>query len=185
MRRWPRSASDVKLVLSSEGGDREGLSKRYIAQAVEDSLTRLQTDYIDLYQAHKDDPNTPLEETLAAFDGLIKAGKVRAIGASNHTGARLGEALRIGSARALPRYQTLQPPYNLYDRSDYETNLEPVCTADAIGVIPYFSLASGFLTGKHRSKEDLAKSKRGSLVENGPGAQIKGEYGLQVRTAIP
>jgi aryl-alcohol dehydrogenase-like predicted oxidoreductase len=161
------------------GPDREGLSKRYITQAVEDSLTRLQTDYIDLYQAHRDDPNTPLEETLAAFDGLIKAGKVRAIGASNYTGARLAEALRTSSARSLPRYQTLQPLYNLYDRSDYETNLEPVCTANAIGVIPYFSLASGFLTGKYRSKEDLAKSPRGMLVENKLDAR-----GLKILAAL-
>jgi aryl-alcohol dehydrogenase-like predicted oxidoreductase len=166
---WLRtSGKRADVVLATKvgnpmGGDRKGLSRGYIAQAVEDSLARLQTDYIDLYQAHRDDPNTPLEETLEAFDALIKSGKVRAIGASNYTGARLGDALRI-SARGLPRYQTLQPLYNLYDRSNYETDLEPVCTANAIGVIPYFSLASGFLTGKYRSKEDLTKSKRGSMV---------------------
>ncbi len=183
--RWLRARGkreDVVLATKvgmSMGGDREGLSKRYIAQAVEDSLMRLQTDYIDLYQAHQDDPNTPLEETLAALEGLIKAGKVRAIGASNYRGARLIEALRISSARGLPRYQTLQPLYNLYDRADYETNLEPVCTANAIGVIPYFSLASGFLTGKYRSKEDLAKSKRGALVENKLGAR-----GLKILAAL-
>jgi aryl-alcohol dehydrogenase-like predicted oxidoreductase len=169
--RWLRARGkreDVVLatkVGNPMGGDRKGLSKGYIAQAVEDSLARLQTDYIDLYQAHRDDPNTPLEETLEAFDALIKSGKVRTIGASNYTGARLGEALRI-SARGLPRYRTLQPLYNLYDRFDYETDLEPVCTANAIGVIPYFALASGFLTGKYRSKEDCTKSTRGSFVQS-------------------
>jgi aryl-alcohol dehydrogenase-like predicted oxidoreductase len=160
------------------GEDRNGLSKRYIVQAVEDSLARLQTDYIDLYQAHRDDPNTPLEATLEAFDALIKSGKVRAIGASNYTGARLGEALRIG-ARDLPRFQTLQPLYNLYDRSNYETDLEPVCIANALGVIPYFSLASGFLTGKYRSKEDLTKSKRGAFVESKLDAR-----GLKILAAL-
>jgi aryl-alcohol dehydrogenase-like predicted oxidoreductase len=169
--RWLRARGkrdDVVLatkVGSPMGADRRGLSKRYIAQAVEDSLERLQTDYIDLYQAHRDDEQTPLEETLEAFDALIKAGKVRAIGASNYTGARLGEALRA-SGQGLPRYETLQPLYNLYDRAGYETDLEPVCIAGGIGVITYFSLASGFLTGKYRSKEDLKKSTRGSLVES-------------------
>jgi len=145
------------------GGDRTGLSRRYIMQAVEDSLKRLQTDYIDLYQAHRDDPKTPLQETLEAFDALIRAGKVRAIGASNYTGARLSEALRV-SAAGLPRFQSLQPLYNLYDRSGYETDLEPVCIAHDLGVIPYFSLASGFLTGKYRSRDDLAQQARGGFV---------------------
>jgi aryl-alcohol dehydrogenase-like predicted oxidoreductase len=160
------------------GGERRGLSKRYIAQAVEDSLRRLQTDYIDLYQAHRDDPQTPLEETLEAFDALIKAGKVRAIGASNYTGARLGEALQAGG-HDLPRYQTLQPLYNLYDRAGYETDLEPVCVASGVGVITYFSLASGFLTGKYRSKDDLKKSKRGSFVES-----KLDERGLRILAAL-
>ncbi len=167
--RWLRARGkrdDVVIatkVGSRMAADREGLSKHYILQAVEDSLARLQTDYIDLYQAHRDDAQTPLEETLGAFDSLLKSGKVRAIGASNYTGARLTEALGL-RANGLPSYQTLQPLYNLYDRHGYETDLEPVCTANGIGVIPYFSLASGFLTGKYRSKEDLAKSKRGSMV---------------------
>jgi len=160
------------------GGERRGLSKRYIAQAVEDSLRRLQTDYIDLYQAHRDDPQTPLEETLEAFDALIKAGKVRAIGASNYTGARLGEALQAGG-HGLPRFQSLQPLYNLYDRAGYETDLEPVCVASGLGVITYFSLASGFLTGKYRSKDDLKKSKRGSFVENKLDAR-----GLRILAAL-
>ncbi|MGO9934895.1 MAG: aldo/keto reductase [Steroidobacteraceae bacterium] len=170
--RWLRARGrrdDVVLatkVGNSMGADRKGLSKRYIAQAVEESLSRLQTDYIDLYQAHRDDKNTPLEETLEAFDALIKSGKVRAIGASNYTGARLGEALRVSSEKGLPRYQTLQPLYNLYDRSNYETDLEAVCISASLGVVPYFSLASGFLTGKYRSKEDLKKSKRGAFIES-------------------
>jgi aryl-alcohol dehydrogenase-like predicted oxidoreductase len=182
--RWLRARGrrdDVILatkVGNPMGGDRRGLSKGYIAQAVEDSLERLQTDYIDLYQAHRDDPQTPLEETLEAFDVLIKAGKVRAIGASNYTGARLGEALRAGG-RGLPRFDTLQPLYNLYDRAGYETDLEPVCIAGGIGVITYFSLASGFLTGKYRSKEDLKKSKRGSFVESKLDAR-----GLEILAAL-
>jgi aryl-alcohol dehydrogenase-like predicted oxidoreductase len=147
------------------GGDRKGLSRRYIIQAVEESLSRLNTDYIDLYQAHRDDSNTPLEETLEAFDALIKAGKVRAIGASNYTGRRLDEALSTSASRGIARFDTLQPLYNLYDRSDYETDLEPVCLRAGIGVLPYFALASGFLTGKYRSKEDLKKGKRGAFVE--------------------
>jgi aryl-alcohol dehydrogenase-like predicted oxidoreductase len=170
--RWLRARGrrdDVVLatkVGNPMGGDRKGLSKTYITRAVEDSLSRLQTDYIDLYQAHRDDPGTPLEETLEAFDALIKSGKVRAIGASNYTGARLGEALRVSSRTGLPRFHTLQPLYNLYDRSNYETDLEAVCIGATLGVMPYFALASGFLTGKYRSQEDLQKSKRGAFVAN-------------------
>ncbi|MGP8246138.1 MAG: aldo/keto reductase [Bryobacteraceae bacterium] len=141
--------------------DKKGLSKSYILRAVEDSLTRLQTDYIDLYQSHADDSATPLEETLEAYRDLIRQGKVRAIGASNYTGARLREALTVSESHHLPRYESLQPHYNLYEREGYETDLEPVAKAAGIGVIPYFSLASGFLTGKYRSEDDLAKSVRG------------------------
>jgi aryl-alcohol dehydrogenase-like predicted oxidoreductase len=183
--RWLRARGrrdDVVLatkVGNSMGGDRKGLSKRYIAQAVEDSLSRLQTDYIDLYQAHRDDPNTPLEETFEAFDALIKSGKVRVIGASNYTGARLAEALRVSNQTGLPRFHTLQPLYNLYDRSNYETDLEPVCLDGALGVMPYFALASGFLTGKYRSKEDLNKSKRGAFVANKLDAR-----GLRILAAL-
>jgi aryl-alcohol dehydrogenase-like predicted oxidoreductase len=147
------------------GPDKKGLSKPYIMQSVEDSLTRLQTDYIDLYQAHVDDPDTPLEETLEAFALLVEQGKVRAIGASNYTGERLAEALRVSKEHRFPRYETLQPHYNLYDRADHETNLEPVCLQEEIGVIPYFALASGFLTGKYRSEGDLSKSARGQGVK--------------------
>ena len=183
--RWLRvrgKRDDVVLatkVGNPMGGDRKGLSKHYIAQAVEDSLSRLQTDYIDLYQAHRDDPNTPLEATLEAFDALIKSGKVRAIGASNYTGARLGEALRVSTQAGLPRFHTLQPLYNLYDRSNYETDLEAVCIGAALGVMPYFSLASGFLTGKYRSKDDLKKSKRGAFVESKLDAR-----GLRILAAL-
>jgi aryl-alcohol dehydrogenase-like predicted oxidoreductase len=161
------------------GGDRRGLSKRYITQAVEDSLSRLQTDYIDLYQAHRDDPNTPLEETLEAFGALIKSGKVRAAGASNYSGARLGEALRVSSQKGLTRFQSLQPLYNLYDRSNYETDLEALCVSACLGVVPYFSLASGFLTGKYRSKEDLKKSRRGAFVASKLDAR-----GLKILAAL-
>jgi aryl-alcohol dehydrogenase-like predicted oxidoreductase len=135
------------------GGENKGLKPAYIRQAVEDSLRRLQTDRIDLYQSHTDDPDTPLEETLAAYDALIKAGKVRAIGASNYSADRLKAALAASARAGLPRYECLQPEYNLAARAGYEAELEPLCRAEGIGVITYFSLAAGFLTGKYRSKE--------------------------------
>jgi len=146
------------------GDGRSGLSRAWIVRAVEDSLRRLQTDYIDLYQAHTDDASTPLEETLAAFGSLIQAGKVRAIGASNFTAPRLAEALAISAREGLPRYESLQPHYNLVERAIYEDALEPLCVAEGIGVINYFALAAGFLTGKYRSEADLAKSPRGQGV---------------------
>jgi len=147
------------------GPDMQGLSKAYIFRAVEDSLRRLQTDTIDLYQSHRDDPATPLEETLEAYAELIRQGKVRAIGASNYDAARLVEALDIAKRESLPRYESLQPQYNLYDRADYETNLESICVERGLGVITYFSLASGFLTGKYRSPADLkAGGARGGFV---------------------
>ena len=145
--------------------DKKGLSAAYIFRAVENSLKRLQTDYIDLYQAHKDDPDTPLKETLGAFGKLMKDGKVRAIGASNYSGPRLSQALEVSKKHRLPAYQTLQPEYNLYDRADYQKNLEGFCVANGLGVISYFSLASGFLTGKCRSEADLSKSQRGGRVK--------------------
>jgi aryl-alcohol dehydrogenase-like predicted oxidoreductase len=147
------------------GEGKKGLSASYIQRAVEDSLRRLQTDHIDLYQAHKDDPDTPLAETLGAFTELIQQGKVRAIGASNYSGWRLAEALKVSQEKGLARYQTLQPEYNLYDRFAYETDLEPVCRKHDLGVICYFSLASGFLSGKYRSEADLSKSQRGQMVK--------------------
>jgi aryl-alcohol dehydrogenase-like predicted oxidoreductase len=147
------------------GPDQKGLSKSYMRRAVEASLGRLQTDYIDLYQAHQDDPNTPLEETLEAFAGLVEQGKVRAIGASNYTGKRLAEALAVSRERGYPRYESLQPDYNLYDRAEYETEMEPACLENQVGVISYFSLAKGFLSGKYRSEADLSKSPRGQGVK--------------------
>ena len=147
------------------GDGKVGLSAAYIERAVEASLQRLGIDHIDLYQAHRDDPNTPLEETLDAFARLIKAGKVRAIGASNYSGARLAEALAVSARLGLPRFETLQPCYNLADRAEYEADLEPVILAHDAGVIPYYGLARGFLTGKYRGPADLAKSPRGGAVE--------------------
>jgi len=156
-----------------------GLSPAYIERAVDASLRRLQTDYIDLYQAHRDDPNTPLQDTLAAFAKLISQGKVRAIGASNYSGERLAEALRISRANGLPRYECLQPHYNLYERAEYERNLEPICLREGLAVIPYYSLASGFLTGKYRSAADLAKSPRGQGV-----AKYLDERGRKILAAL-
>ena len=147
------------------GPDQKGLSKAYIMRAVEASLKRLQTDYIDLYQSHTDDAETPLTETLEAYAQLVKQGKVRAIGASNYNAERLTEALRASKQFGYPSYQSLQPNYNLYDRAEYEAKLEAVCHENGLGVIPYFPLASGFLTGKYRSEADLAASKRGQFVK--------------------
>jgi len=147
------------------GEDKKGLSKAYITKAVEDSLMRLKTDYIDLYQSHEDDPNTPLEETLSTFTDLIRQGKVRAIGASNFSPARLQEALKVSETNGFARYETLQPEYNLYNRDSYEKEQELVCLENNLGVITFYSLASGFLTGKYRSEADLSKSARGSGVK--------------------
>jgi aryl-alcohol dehydrogenase-like predicted oxidoreductase len=144
------------------GNGKKGLSKAYITKAVEDSLKRLQTDYIDLYQSHDDDRETPFEETLATFDDLIKQGKVRAIGASNYNAQRLRESLEVSRQDNLPAYQTLQPLYNLYDREAYEKELEAVCVENNLGVINFYALASGFLTGKYRTEADLATTRRQS-----------------------
>jgi aryl-alcohol dehydrogenase-like predicted oxidoreductase len=164
---------------SEMGPDKKGLSRSYIFRAVEDSLARLQTDYIDLYQAHVDDPQTPLEETLEAFTELVRQGKVRAIGASNYSADRLSEALNVSEKHGLARYETLQPLYNLYDRGECEAELEPLCQEKGLGVIPYFSLASGFLTGKYRSEEDLSKSPRGQMVK-----KYLNERGFRVLAAL-
>ena len=147
------------------GGDDKGLSRAHIMRAVERSLNRLKVDVIDLYQAHKDDESTPLEETLGAFGELISQGKVRAIGASNYSAARLAEALNASRNLGVPRYECLQPEYNLYDRAGYEAELEPLCVREGLGVITYFSLAAGFLTGKYRSEADLGKSTRGGKAK--------------------
>jgi aryl-alcohol dehydrogenase-like predicted oxidoreductase len=144
------------------GPGKIGLSKGYITKAVEDSLKRLQTDYIDLYQSHDDDKETPLLETLETFTDLIKQGKVRAIGASNYSGERLADALQVSKDHSLAAYQTLQPLYNLYDRASFENDLQPVCLENHIAVINFYALASGFLTGKYRTQDDLAKTSRQS-----------------------
>ncbi len=165
-----KSGKRDKVIIATKvgkpmGPDKKGLSKTYITKAVEDSLKRLQTDYIDLYQSHDDDKETPLAETLETYTDLIKQGKVRAIGASNYSAARLKEALKVSEDNNFVAYQTLQPEYNLYSREDYERELEPLCRENNIGVITYYSLASGFLTGKYRSENDLSKSNRGAGIK--------------------
>jgi aryl-alcohol dehydrogenase-like predicted oxidoreductase len=146
------------------GDGKKGLKAAYIHQAVEDSLRRLQTDYIDLYQAHQDDEETPLEETLAAFDKLVREGKALHIGASNYSGARLAKALRTSKDNGLVSYISLQPHYNLVAREQFETDLLPVVQEHTLGVIPYYSLAAGFLTGKYRTKKDAEGKARGGTV---------------------
>ncbi len=179
-----RTGKRDKLIIATKvgfemGPDKKGLSKSYILRACEDSLRRLQSDYIDLYQSHSEDPGTPIEETLEAYAQLVKQGKVRAIGASNYTAPRLAEALEVSERRRYPRYESLQPLYNLYDRAEYETQLEPLCVEKGLGVIPYFSLASGFLTGKYRSESDLSKSPRGGRVK-----KYMDERGLRILRAL-
>jgi len=151
-------ATKVGMDMRSGG---KGLSSGHIARSAEASLRRLRTDYIDLYQAHEDDPTVPLEQTLGAFSKLVDEGKVRAIGASNYEGPRLEAALRCSSEQGYPRFESLQPRYNMVDRKDFESTLEPVCVANHLAVLPYSSLASGFLTGKYRTAADAAKSPRG------------------------
>jgi aryl-alcohol dehydrogenase-like predicted oxidoreductase len=166
--KWFRqSGKRNRVVLATKvgkpmGDNDKGLSKAYIRRAVEASLRRLKTEVIDLYQSHDDDTSTPLEETLAAFADLIKEGKVRAIGASNYTGPRLAVALETSRRLGVPRYESLQPLYNLVEREPYESELEPVCREHGVGVMNFYALASGFLTGKYRSTADLGKSVRGS-----------------------
>lgn len=170
-----RTGKRDRVVIASKvgmdmGNGHKGLSAAYIEQALERSLRRLQTDYLDLYQSHTDDPHTDLEETLSTYGELIKKGKVRVIGASNYDARRL-EARQVSARLHLPSYQSLQPEYNLYDRADYETNLEPTVEELGIGVISYYSLASGFLSGKYRSQADTAGRARekvkGYLNERG------------------
>jgi aryl-alcohol dehydrogenase-like predicted oxidoreductase len=146
------------------GDDKTGLSPAYIREAVDASLKRLKTDHIDLYQSHDDDAQTPLSDTAEAFAALIKAGKVRAIGASNFSAPRLAEALDVAEKQGLPRYESLQPLYNLYDRAVFEKELEPLCVERGIGVINFYALAAGFLTGKYRTEADAAKSARGATT---------------------
>ncbi len=165
--RWQKQRGNRnKLILATKVGfemapDKKGLGKAYILRAAEDSLRRLQTDCIDLYQSHVDDPATPQEETLGAFAELIRQGKVRAIGASQLSPARLRDALAISGKTGLPAYQTLQPEYNLHDRAKFETEYQQLCLDNGLGVICYYGLASGFLSGKYRSQADFSKSARG------------------------
>lgn len=154
----------TKVGMEMEPG-RKGLSAAYIVEAVEASLARLKTDYIDLYQAHRDDADVPQEETLEAFDRLVRAGKVRAIGSSNFEAGRLASALETSDRLGLVRFSSEQPLYNLVERSRFEGELQAVCLAQEVGVISYFGLASGFLTGKYRSEADLSKSPRGAAVK--------------------
>lgn len=168
---WMKSKGNRKdLVIATKvgsdmGNGKKGLAKKYILQAAEDSLKRLQTDYIDLYQTHFDDEATPIEETLEAYAQLIKDGKVLHIGASNLSAERLKASLEIAHKNGLPVYETFQPHYNLYEREVFEKDLEKVCLDNNLGVIGYFSLASGFLTGKYRSEADFGKSQRGGGMD--------------------
>lgn len=183
--RWlkKRGKRDDVKILTKCGmempGRGKGLSPAWIKQAIDDSLKRLQTDYVDLYQAHADDASTPLVDTLATYGELIKAGKVRAIGASNYTAPRLEEAMETSRKNNLPAYVSLQPHYNLVERPLYEDALEAVCQKHKLGVIPYYSLASGFLTGKYRSAADFGKSPRG----RGAGKYLEGK-GPKVLAAL-
>lgn len=161
------------------GAGKEGLSHDYMMRAVEASLRRLRTDYIDLYQSHRPDDDVPIEETLRGYEELVKSGKVRAIGASNYSAAQLGEAVATSEASGLARYETLQPWYNLYDRGAFEGEVEDFCLANDIGVIPYFGLASGFLTGKYRKEADFEGKPRGYRVKN-----YLTERGLRVLAAL-
>jgi aryl-alcohol dehydrogenase-like predicted oxidoreductase len=179
-----RSGKRSRIVLATKVGKpmgeaMSGLSKHYIRSAVEASLRRLQTDFIDLYQSHDDDRATPLEESLGAFAELMKEGKVRAIGASNYGADRLSEALSVSTAHGLPRYESLQPLYNLLERPAFEGALEKVCVEHGLGVINFYALASGFLTGKYRSSADLGKSARG-----GGAKKYLNEHGLAVLGAL-
>ena len=165
-----RSRNRDKVIIATKvgmemGPGKKGLSKAYILRAAEDSLRRLQTDYIDLYQSHTDDVETPIEETLGAYAQLIAQGKVRAIGASNYKADRFAVALEISKKTGLPRYESLQPLYNLYDRAEYEAELEPLCLKERIGVINYFPLASGFLSGKYRSEKDIESRPRARMLK--------------------
>ncbi|UOQ71947.1 aldo/keto reductase [Hymenobacter cellulosilyticus] len=160
--------------------ENKGLAKDYILRAVEGSLKRLQTDYIDLYQSHKDDPTVPVDETLEAYAQLVQQGKVRVIGASNFTAERLRESMAASEQHGFPRYETLQPLYNLYDRADFEQNLLPLVQEHNVGVIPYYGLAAGFLTGKYRSEADLQKSARGG----GVGQKYLNDKGLRILGAL-
>ncbi len=173
-----------KVVLASKVGLDMGqganLRPEYIHKAVEESLRRLQVEQIDLYQSHRDDPNTPQEATLEAYARLVDAGKVRAIGASNFSSARLAQALETSQRLGLPRYESLQPLYNLHDRGEFEGELREVCMQNEVGVINYYALAAGFLTGKYRTGDDVGKSVRGQSTI----AKYLNERGLKILAAL-
>jgi aryl-alcohol dehydrogenase-like predicted oxidoreductase len=178
-----RGNRDKVIIATKVGSDmgqgKKDLSRKYILQEVENSLKRLQTDYIDLYQSHYDDLTTVVEETLAAYDLLVKQGKVRVIGASNLTPERLLRSIETSKQYGYPVYQTLQPLYNLYDRETFERELEPICIEHGLGVIGYYSLASGFLSGKYRSEHDLSKSPRGGGIK-----KYLNERGFRILAAL-
>jgi len=177
-----RSGKRAEVVIATKVGllgTRAGLSRDNILKAVEDSLRRLQTDYIDLYYSHRDLADTPLEETLGAYQTLIEAGKIRIIGASNYSGARLREAAEISKRDHLPAYQVIQPEYNLYDRAGYERDVEPAATDLKLGVTNYYALANGFLTGKYRSRDDFKKSARGERA-----TKYLDERGLRILASL-
>lgn len=176
-----KNRQDIILTtkVGSDMGEGRTLKKEYILRAVENSLKRLQTDYLDLYQTHFDDLSTPVEETLEAYAQLVKEGKIRWIGASNMSVERLKESLATSAEKGLPSYETFQPHYNLYERESYENGLEPVCLGHNLGVITYYSLESGFLTGKYRTKADLNKSPRGGNME-----QYFNERGMKILAAL-
>jgi len=181
---FKQSGKRDKIILATKLGNpmgegKKGLSAAYMKEAVEASLTRLQTDYIDLYQAHIDDKETSLSETLEAFTALVKEGKVRIIGASNYSGERLREAETISRREGLARYQTLQPHFNLYHREEYDKDLAAIVAEYSLGVIPYFSLASGFLTGKYKSAADAEKAKRAGML-----AKYFDERGMRILAAL-
>lgn len=177
-----RGNREQVVIATKVGGDMgegKNLRKDYILRAVEASLKRLRTDYIDLYQTHWDDLDTPIEETLEALDQLVTAGKARWIGASNYSPERLQESMRISAAMGLSSYVSLQPRYNLFDRDVFERDYAPICEEHGLGVINYYSLASGFLTGKYRSEADFGKSVRGSSM---PKYLVP--HGLKILTAL-
>lgn len=184
--RWlKRSGKRHGIVLATKvgkdmGDGKVGLRPAYIRQAVEASLQRLQTDHIDLYQSHDDDTTVPLADTLGAYADLIRAGKVRAIGASNYSAARLQEALQTSERLGLPRYESLQPLFNLYDRAVFEDALQPLCVQQQVGVINFYALAAGFLTGKYRTAADAAKSARGANTT----AKYLTDRGLRILAAL-
>lgn len=155
----------TKVGMDMKQPGKKGLSPAHILSSADESLARLQTDYIDLYFSHQFDPDVPQEETLGAYDQLLKAGKIRSIGASNFTAPQLEEALTTARNHNLPAYQVLQPEYNLYDRASYDGALRDLCIREDLGVVTYYSLASGFLTGKYRRVEDVAESSRKTQLE--------------------